>query len=77
MNCCFFQGFLLPFYAFQGLVFVIHLKEIWGMHLVSWFLGVVTFGVALPLYKILEHSGMSMMSVVSDLFHFILFFIVD
>ena len=52
-------------------------KEIWGMHLVSWFPGVVTFGVTLPLYEILEHSGMSVVSVVSDLFHFILFFVIN
>ena len=52
-------------------------KEIWGVHLVSWFLGVVTFGVAPPLYEILEHSGTSMESVISDLFHLVLFFIID
>ena len=52
-------------------------KEIQGIHLVSWFPGVVTFRVTLPLYEILEHSGMSMMSVVSNLFHFVLFFIID
>ena len=33
------------------------------MHLVSWFPGVVTSGVALPLYEILEHSGMSVLLV--------------
>ena len=77
MDCCFCQGFLLPFYAFQGPVFVILLKEIQGIHLVSWFLGVVTFRVAPPLYKILEHSGASMMLVISNLFHFILFFVID
>ena len=52
-------------------------KEIWGVHLVSWFPGVVTFGVTPPLYKILEHSGTSMVSVVPDLFYFILFFIIN
>ena len=52
-------------------------KDIWGIHLVSWFPGVVTFRVALPLYEILEHSGMSMILVISNLFHFILFFIID
>ena len=52
-------------------------KEIWGMHLVSWFPGVVTFRVAPPLYKVLEHSRASMMSVISDLLHLILFFVID
>ena len=77
MDCCFCQGFLLPFYAFQGPVLVILPKEIQGMYLVSWFPGVVTFRVAPPLYEILEHSGMSVVSVVPNLFHFILFFIID
>ena len=77
MDCCFCQGFLLPFYAFQGLAFAILPKEIQGIHLVSWFPGVVTFRVAPPLYEILECSGMSMMSVVSNLFHPVLFFIID
>ena len=52
-------------------------KEIQGVHLVSWFPGVVTFRVALPLYKILECSGMSVMSVISDLFHLVLFLVID
>ena len=58
-------------------MFVILLKEIQGIHLVSWFPGVVTFGVALPLYEVLEHSGMPMELVISDLLHFVLFFIVN
>ena len=47
------------------------------MHLVSWFLGVVTFRVALPLYEILECSKTSVMLVTSNLFHLILFFVID
>ena len=77
MNCCFCQRFLLPFYAFQGPVLVILLKKIQGIHLVSWFPGVVTFRVAPPLYEILECSGRSMVLVISNLFHFILFFFID
>ena len=56
---------------------MILLKEIQGIHLVSWFPGAVTFGIALPLYEILEHSGVYVMSVVSNLFHFVLFLIID
>ena len=52
-------------------------KEIQGIHLVSWFPGVIAFRVALPLYEILEHSGASVESMVSDLFYFVLFFIID
>ena len=77
MECCFFQGILLPFYAVQGLVLVILLKEIQGIHLVSWFPGVITFRVALPVYEILKHSGPSVVLVISYLLHFILFFVID
>ena len=52
-------------------------KEIQGIHLVSWFPGVVTFRVAPPLYEILECSGTSVMSVISDLFHLVLFLVID
>ena len=58
-------------------MFVILLKEIWGIHLVSWFPGVVTFRVALPLYEVLECFGLPMGLMVPNLFHFILFFIID
>ena len=56
---------------------MILLKKIWGIHLVSWFPGVVTFRVALPLYEVLEHSGMSVELVIPNLLHFVLFFIID
>ena len=52
-------------------------KEIQGVHLVSWFPGVVTFRVALPLYEVLECSGTSMELVILNLFYFVLFFIID
>ena len=56
---------------------MILLKEIRGVHLVSWFPGVVAFRVALPLYEILECSGSSVELMVPDLFHFVLFLIID
>ena len=56
---------------------MILLKEIQGIHLVSWFPGVVTFGVAPPLYEILEHSGMSVVLMIPNLFYLVLFFIID
>ena len=77
MDCCFCWWFLLPFYAFQGLALVILPKEIQGIHLVSWFPGVVTFRVTLPLYEVLEDSGTSVMSVISNLFYLVLFFIIN
>ena len=72
----FARGFCFLFMLSKGWL-VILLKEIQGIHLVSWFPGVVTFGVASPLYKVLECSGSSMMLVISDLLHFILFLIID
>ena len=52
-------------------------QEVQGMHLVSWFPGVITLRIPLPLYEILECSRSPMMSVVLYLFHFILFFTTD
>jgi len=47
------------------------------VYLVSWFPGVVTFGVPFPFDEVLERSGSSMTSVVDDTFHFVFFFSVD
>ena len=52
-------------------------KEIRGIHLVSWFPSVIALGIAPPLYEILERSGASVESVISNLLHFVLFFIID
>ena len=56
---------------------MIEFDEVRGMHLVSWLPRVVTFRVSLPFYEILESSGPTMMSVVNDALHFILFFSID
>ena len=45
--------------------------------MVSWFPCVVTFWASFPLDKILECSGLSMMSMVLNLLHFIEFFSTD
>ena len=45
--------------------------------MVSWFPSVIAFRVAPPLYEVLEHSGTSVELVISNLFYFILFFIID
>jgi hypothetical protein len=42
--------------------------------LISWFPGVITFGVALPLEEILELSRPPVISVAVNLLHFIFFF---
>jgi hypothetical protein len=52
-------------------------KEIRGVHLVSWFPGVVTFGVAPPLYEIVELLHSPLMAMVPNLLHLVLFFVVD
>ena len=56
---------------------MIKFDEFWGMHLVSWFPCVVTFGVSFPFDEILELSGPAMTSVVDNAFHFILLFAID
>ena len=53
---------------------MIEFDEFRGMHLVSWFPCVVTFGVSFPFDEILESSGPSMMSVIDDALHFIFLF---
>ena len=56
---------------------MIKFDEFQGMHLVSWFPCVVTFGVPFPFDEILESSGPTMTSVVNDPLHLIFFFPVD
>ena len=51
--------------------------EIWSMDLVSWFPCVVAVGVSDPFDKVLEVLITSMISMIDDLFYFILFFSVD
>ena len=45
-----------------------------GVNILDWFPGIVTFGVPFPFHKILECSGLSMTSVVDQMFYFILFY---
>ena len=56
---------------------MIEFDELWGMHLVSWLPGVVTFRVSFPFDEILESSSLAMMSVVHYLLHFILLFTIN
>ena len=56
---------------------MIEFDELWGMHLVSWLPGVVTFRVSFPFDEILELPGPAMTSVVDDALHLILFFSVN
>ena len=56
---------------------MIKVDELWGVHLVSWFPCVVTFGVPFPFDEILEPSGSSMTSVVDNAFYFVLLFTID
>ena len=51
---------------------MISLHEIWGVHLVSWFPGVIALWVALPLKEILELFSPSMTSVAPYLLHLVL-----
>ena len=56
---------------------MIGFNDLGCMYGVSWFPGVVTFGVAKPLDKVLKGSRASMMSVAPYLLHFVLRFSVD
>ena len=56
---------------------MIGFKKFWGMNLVSWLPGVVTFGVPFPFDKVLECSGPPMTLVVDNALHFIFFFSID
>ena len=56
---------------------MIEFDELWGVYLISWFPGVVTFGVPFPFNQILESFGSSMTSVVNNSLHFILLFAID
>ena len=55
---------------------VIEFDEFWGVHLVSWFPGVVAFRVSFPFDQILESSSPSMTLVVNNALHFIFLFAV-
>ena len=68
---------LSSFYAFQRRVLMIEFDEFRGMHLISWFPCVVTFGVPFPFDEILEPSGPAMTSVVNDSLHFVLLFTIN
>ena len=56
---------------------MIEFDEFRGMHLISWFPCVVTFGVPFPFDEILEPSGPAMTSVVNDSLHFVLLFTIN
>ena len=56
---------------------MIKFDELWGVHLISWFPCVVTFGVPFPFDEILESSSPSMTSVVNNVLHFVFFFSVN
>jgi hypothetical protein len=65
---CFYTTFLAPFVLSY---------QLWGLDVVSWFPGVITFWVALPLDKVLQLFLPPLMSVASDGLNLVLFFVVD
>jgi len=56
----------LPFYALEGVAFVIKFDEIRSVGLIGVFPSIVTFGVSFPFDEVLELSRSSMMSVALD-----------
>src|SRR5713226_8431542 len=61
----------LPFIR-EGVALVILFKKVWGVNILNWFPGVVTFGVPFPFHKVLERSRPSLTSVVDQVFHLVL-----
>ncbi len=47
------------------------------MDVLDWLPGVVAFGVPFPLHKVLEHSGLTMTSMVNQVFDLVLFSTLD
>ena len=56
---------------------MIEFDELWGMHLVSWFLCVVALRVPFPFDEILKSSSPPMTSVVKNALYFVLFFAIN
>src|SRR5258708_36745869 len=73
---CLLLWFLLLF-ILEGIALVILFEKVWSVNILGWFPGVVTFGVSLPLHKVLERSGPSMTSVVDQMFDFVFVFSLD
>ena len=67
---CLLPWLLLPF-ILEGIALMIPFEKVWSVNILSWFPGVVAFGVSLPLHKVLERSGPSMTSVVDQVFYFV------
>jgi len=58
-------------------VLVILFEKVWSMDVLDWFPGIVTFGIPFPLHKILEHSGLTMTSMVDQMFNLVFFGTLD
>ena len=56
---------------------MIKFDEFGGVYLISWFPGIIAFGVSFPFDEILKSSGPAMTSVVNNLLHFIFFFSIN
>src|SRR5258707_15863149 len=69
---CFSSHCALSF-ILEGIALVISFEEVWGVNVLDWFPGVVTFGVPFPLHKVLERSRPPMASVIDQVFHFVFF----
>jgi hypothetical protein len=65
------------FYICLGVSSCVNLDQFFCVDLVSWFPGVVAFGVPFPLDEELEGSGPSVASMINDALHFIFFFSIN
>ncbi len=61
----------------QGIALVILFEKVWSMDVLDRLPGVVAFGVPFPLHKVLERSGLTMMSMVNQVFNLVFFSTLD
>ena len=61
-------------FIFERVLSVIGFNKVWGMDLVSWFPGVICFGIPFPFDEVLESSSPTRVPVIDDFFNFVLFF---
>src|SRR5260221_13999205 len=67
----------LPLFILKGVALMILFEKVWGVNILDWFPGIVTFRVPFPFHKVLERSRLPMTSVVDQVFDFVFFGTLD
>ena len=60
-----------PPFILEGVTLVVLFEKVWGVNVLGWFPGVVTFGVPFPLHEVLERSRSPMTLVVDQMFYLV------